>query len=1055
MPATYLHPGVYIEEVPGGARPIEAVGTSTAAFVGMAERGPIDEARFITNFTEFQQTYGGYLNDEDLGASYLAYSVFHFFQNGGTACYVVRVEKDAKTAGLELETSQGVKTITIQAISPGAWGNGLRIAIKRPGTTAADGFNMYVFMKDEMVEAYEDLSMVDTSTAYVDRVTKRSLYIRTQSEDLPDNPTFIGKKDLTGKKPDLSKVYNIKLQVDTFGPYTIDCSAKAVGAKSAVDPQEICDAINAAFLNDVQGPVADVYTDLSGRQRIRIQSPKATADSKIVFTQPDGNDATEDIFGLVESSWEIKSDDVTPENLAMAYGRQDLSSSTTIASPNNIIFQNPTTGADLSPVDVSGSNITIWDIVKKFNDATLSGQPLEPLAPTGRKLAWTDGRYLLLKTDKDIRIRRTAADKPAIEKIFGTGFYAHTFIGSGTNPAKITGKALGSFPTMTQDKNYMRIKVDTSPTIVVDLNGTTSFEDVAERINDKFHQETKKKVKIAEVKTTGANKQLVLASGSQGDSSRLVLLNSIDGEDAAIPLLLGNEADITPGTGTTKQDYFLIVADKPLRAMLKSESPNLASDFTGRKTSVLGKGLRFTVDERTIEIEGSETSGAADLKALFTALSGSGKEALRQKLLIDGAANIDFVPFVTGAKTYLRFSIPLLGTGTAQESDVHAEALAKDTIKAYRGIFGDNVSVFQGPSKELTAPMYTYEYGLPDNNPDNTVLMSGEEMDFSQSLALSGGSQNRSSEGDIKNLTIGSVAGVTSGLRLLDKLTDISLLVIPGWERMSKATAKAFTDEGTTYCDKVRPAQARPLRDLFFITNTPVEVTDPVAAKNYVMNEISYKSSGGYEAIYYPWIEVNDPIGTKSTSISIPPAGSVAGLYASIDGRRGVWKAPAGTEAGVAGVVKLADQVNDIKQDLLNPFGVNAIRKMPGSGIVSWGARTLCTNPEWKYIPVRRTAIMLEVSIYEGIQWAVFEPNDEPLWSLLRLNIGAFMMNLFRSGAFQGSTPEEAFFVKCDKETTTQVEIDLGKVIILVGFAPLKPAEFVIVRISQKAGQKE
>ncbi len=154
-------------------------------------------------------------------------------------------------------------------------------------------------------------------------------------------------------------------------------------------------------------------------------------------------------------------------------------------------------------------------------------------------------------------------------------------------------------------------------------------------------------------------------------------------------------------------------------------------------------------------------------------------------------------------------------------------------------------------------------------------------------------------------------------------------------------------------------------------------------------------------------------------------------------------------------MVKLADQVNDIKQDLLNPFGVNAIRRMPGAGIVSWGARTLCTNPEWKYISVRRTAIMLEVSIYEGIQWAVFEPNDEPLWSLLRLNIGAFMMNLFRSGAFQGSTPDEAFFVKCDKETTTQVDIDLGKVNILVGFAPLKPAEFVIVKISQKAGKKE
>lgn len=1051
---TYLHPGVYVEEVAGGARPIEAVGTSTAAFVGIAEKGPVDAPRFVTNFTEFQQIYGGYVKDTNLGASYLAYSVYQFFQNGGTACYVVRVEKDAKTAGLDLDTSEGTKTMTIQAVSPGAWGNGLRIAIKRPGTTSTDGFNMYVFLKDEMVESYEDLSMVDSSTTYVDRVTKRSLYIRTQSASLPDNPTCIGKKNLTGIKLDLSKVCYIKLQIDTFGPYTIDCSSKALGAKTAVDPQETCDAINAVFLNDVRSSVADVYTDLSGRRRMRIQSPTATKDSKIILTAPDEKDATEDIFGFVESSWEIKSDDVTPENLAIAYGRKDLSSSTTIATGNNIIFQHPTTEADLPAVDISGTNITIWDIVKKINDATVSGQPLEPLAPSGRKLAWTDGRYLVLKTDKDIRIRRKAADKSAIENIFGTGFSAHTFVGSGTHPAKITGKAFGSFPTMTQNRNYLRIKVDTSPTIVVDLNGATSFEDVAERINDKFHLETKKKVKIAEVKTTGANKQLVFVSGTQGESSRVVLLNSIEGEDAAIPLLLGSETDITLGTGTTKPEYFLIPADKPLRTILKSESPNLASDFSTRKTAVLNKSLRFAVDDRTIEVEGSETSVAADLKALFAAFSGSGKEALRQRLLTDGATNIDFVPFMTGAKTYLRFSIPLLGTGTAQESDVHAETVAKDTISAYRGIFGDAVSAFQGAAKELTVPVYTYEFGLPDNNPDNTVLMTGEEMDFSQSLALSGGSQDRSSENDIKNLTIGSVSGITSGLRLLDKLTDISILVIPGWEKMSTDTANAFINEGTAYCDKVRPAQARPLRDLFSVTSTPQDVESPTDAKDFAQNKIN-KSAGGYSAIYYPWIEVSDPIGTSSPTILIPPTGSIAGLYASIDGRRGVWKAPAGTEAGVAGVVKLADQVNDIKQDLLNPFGVNVIRRMPGAGIVSWGTRTLCTNPEWKYIPVRRTAIMLEVSIYEGIQWAVFEPNDEPLWSLLRLNINAFMMNLFRSGAFQGSTPDEAFFVKCDKETTTQTEIDLGKVIILVGFAPLKPAEFVIVRISQKAGKKE
>jgi phage tail sheath protein FI len=134
-------------------------------------------------------------------------------------------------------------------------------------------------------------------------------------------------------------------------------------------------------------------------------------------------------------------------------------------------------------------------------------------------------------------------------------------------------------------------------------------------------------------------------------------------------------------------------------------------------------------------------------------------------------------------------------------------------------------------------------------------------------------------------------------------------------------------------------------------------------------------------------------------------------------------------------------------------LNINVIRQFAGSGIVLWGARTVTSDPAWNYIPVRRMAIFLRVSIYRGIQWAVFEPNDEDLWSSLRLNIGSFMMNLFRQGAFQGATPAQAFFVKCDNETTTQSEIDAGIVNVLVGFAPLRPAEFVVVKISQKVGQ--
>jgi phage tail sheath protein FI len=176
---------------------------------------------------------------------------------------------------------------------------------------------------------------------------------------------------------------------------------------------------------------------------------------------------------------------------------------------------------------------------------------------------------------------------------------------------------------------------------------------------------------------------------------------------------------------------------------------------------------------------------------------------------------------------------------------------------------------------------------------------------------------------------------------------------------------------------------------------------------------------------------------------------------ARIDSSRGVWKAPAGTEADLRNINGLEVNLTDLENGVLNKLGVNCERIFP-TGIVNWGARTLegadDFGSEWKYIPIRRFALFLEESLFRGTKWVVFEPNDEPLWAKIRLNLNAFMMSLFRQGAFQGTTPDKAFFVKCDAETTTQNDRNLGIVNIEVGFAPLKPAEFVIIKIQQIAG---
>ncbi|MEQ7128693.1 phage tail sheath subtilisin-like domain-containing protein [Actinopolymorpha sp. B11F2] len=206
-------------------------------------------------------------------------------------------------------------------------------------------------------------------------------------------------------------------------------------------------------------------------------------------------------------------------------------------------------------------------------------------------------------------------------------------------------------------------------------------------------------------------------------------------------------------------------------------------------------------------------------------------------------------------------------------------------------------------------------------------------------------------------------------------------------------------------------------------------------------------------ALYFPRIRRPDPLRDGAVGEFVP-CGAVAGVMARTDASRGVWKAPAGIDAGLAGVSGLTVNLADSENGALNPKGINCLRTFRGVGSVVWGARTLrgadILSDEYKYVPVRRLALFLEESLYRGSQWVVFEPNDEPLWSQVRTTLGAFMQDLFRQGAFQGRTPREAYFVRCDGETTTQYDIDRGIVNILVGFAPLKPAEFVVIGIQQK-----
>jgi phage tail sheath protein FI len=286
----------------------------------------------------------------------------------------------------------------------------------------------------------------------------------------------------------------------------------------------------------------------------------------------------------------------------------------------------------------------------------------------------------------------------------------------------------------------------------------------------------------------------------------------------------------------------------------------------------------------------------------------------------------------------------------------------------------------------------------------------------------------------------------------LDKVPIFNLLVIPG------ITDLGVLSTAVAYCERKRA---------FLIMDTPRPDT-----ANWDANSLVDDLSGGGSlassfpvsinaALYYPWVNTTDPVTGAATSS--PPSGFVAGLYGQEDSARGVWKSPAGIETVLNGTSGVAapGAMTDLQQGVLNRNALNCLRQFPAIGTVIFGARTTAgadantAQQQWKYIAVRRMALFIEQTLYANLNWAVFEPNAKPLWDALTQEVNAFMLSLFRSGAFAGTTPANSFLVQCDGTTTTPTDVQNGIVNILVGFAPLSPAEFVIVQISQLAGQAQ
>jgi phage tail sheath protein FI len=284
------------------------------------------------------------------------------------------------------------------------------------------------------------------------------------------------------------------------------------------------------------------------------------------------------------------------------------------------------------------------------------------------------------------------------------------------------------------------------------------------------------------------------------------------------------------------------------------------------------------------------------------------------------------------------------------------------------------------------------------------------------------------------------VQATQAALEALRCADQFNLISLPDAAYMDDPTGVGILVQALSLCEN---------RRAFLLVDPPVTITNPNEVLVWLDRNPALRHANA--AVYYPWVKIE----VRPTELRrVAPSGTMAGVIARTDFERSVWKAPAGINARLFSIAELEYHLTDREQERLNPQGVNCLRKFPGMGFVSWGARTLSLDPEWKYVPVRRLALYIEESIDTGLQWTVFEENNENLWANVRRTIRDFLMNLWTTGALAGSKPEDAFFVKCDRTTMSQNDIDNGRLIGHLGVAPLRPAEFVMLRFVSSALQR-
>lgn len=1012
MPASLTYPGVYIEELPSNVHTIAGVATSIAAFIGWAPQGPTDKAVLVQSFTEFQSIFGTFTP-----GIYLAYAVNHFFANGGSQAYIVRLVWEPSltpapgtnpaVAQTALATGVGSAVAQITATSGSLTSAPVTVSIGTPA-----------LQRLVIAPAHTAISATPPSLPPLPNGTVIGLQavgifadgsvgappaaVKWQSS----NPAVVSVDTNSGVATALSKGTATITASSSLVSATMSVTASAAGLAPAGAPALVISPSSIAALADgqtVQLTATAKYLDGTQQDVTAIARWSSSSTTSAIVGNGDANGPP----GLVTATGTSGSANITADCFAPS------------ATPNAPIEGQVTVTAATAAVTA----ITIFPA----NPTTNVGQPVTFSAFA----TMTDG------TQSAVSSGAWTSNATSVANITMPGNVpTATPVANGSATITVTQGTVSASATLTVTAATLNA-ITVSP-----QNGSTPV----------WHPS-------AALRNLPSPQLQMTALGVYSDGTTVDLTRSVKWSSG------GAAATVDPNTG-------LVTGVSVSSATQISASPDWQSALVGsanvavtaRVPEVITVSSAGSSAGQTVVLPGPGQTAQLIATATFsdggTAPLGNANWSSSAPTIVSVDPNTGVAAAAASGGSLTLFASSagawgntLLVTVLAQPSDPSRFGLLVQQTSPSGQI--STLESFANLSTTPTDPQYAVTVIDNDSNyitfvnpaTNAAVIPASAPSPTPGPIGLSGGADGaKLIPASDQNFEL-ALLNPTGGASLLDRVDIFNLLCVPG------ETDQPTISSLQAYCARKRA---------MLIVDAPQTATvaslagsGPVGTNSGGAG-ITQLPNATNSAYYFPWVLAPDPVAGNRPTL-FPPCGFVAGIFAATDAARGVWKAPAGVNAGLTGNSGLQFALTDLENGDLNPQAINCLRQFKIYGDVVWGARTLAGNDQvgsqWKYIPIRRLALYLESSLFDGTQWVVFEPNDEPLWGQIRLNVGAFMQGLFLEGAFAGSTPSQAYFVKCDADNNPPASVALGVVNILVGFAPLYPAEFVVIQIQQIAAQ--